>query len=135
VLGAGGASPIGSATYNVNSSSFGLLWGSPDPYNQVAFFSGLNGMGSNLGEFNSTNLACFSTSCNETGFDLATFTDPSGDIGSVVLSNSTAAAFEYGIDPLSTPLPGTIYLFGSVLVGAFWLNSKKHRAVSGLGSA
>lgn len=33
----GGAS---SATYNVNSSSLAFLWGSPDPYNQIEFFSG-----------------------------------------------------------------------------------------------
>lgn len=43
VLDAGGGPPS-SATYNVNSNSFTLLWGSPDPYNQVAFFSGPNGL-------------------------------------------------------------------------------------------
>jgi hypothetical protein len=136
VLDAGGG-PVSSATYDVNSSSFTLLWGSPDSYNQVDFFSGANGMGSNLGEFSRTNLACGSSTCNQTGFDLVTFAASGGNIGSVKLTDSTTAAFEYGIPAsvAATPLPGAIYLFGSVLGGAFWLGRRKRSAVSGLGSA
>jgi hypothetical protein len=67
-------------------------------------------------------------------FDLVTFTAASGGgIGSVVLSNNTGAAFEFGIGVV--PLPPAIYLFGSVLGGAFWLGRRKRSAVDGLGSA
>jgi hypothetical protein len=127
VLNAGGG-PLSSATYNVNSSSFTLLWGSPDSYNQVDFFSG----GLNLGEFSRTNLACGSSSCNQKGFDLVTFTASSGEIGSVTLHDTGPAAFEFGINPV--PLPASIYLFASVLGGAFWLSRRKRRAVSALGA-
>jgi hypothetical protein len=118
-----------SVTYNVNSSSFTLLWGSPDTYNQVDFFSG----GLNLGEFTRTDLACGSSSCNQTGFDLVTFTASSGEIGSVTLADTGPAAFEFGIGVV--PLPPAIYLFGSVLGGAFWLGRRKRSAVSSLGAA
>ena len=138
VLGAGSGSPVGSATYNINAPTTDLLWGSPDPYNEVTFFSGPDGMGTDLGSFNGTNLACFSTSCNQAAFDLVTFAASSGDIGSVVLSNSmngmgNAAAFEFG-GPDPIPLPPAIYLFGSVLGGAFWLARRKRSAVSTLGA-
>ena len=140
VLGDGtnGGSPVGSATYNINAPTTDLLWGSPDPYNEVTFFSGPDGMGTGLGSFNGTNLACFSTSCTQAAFDLVTFAASSGDIGSVVLSNSmngmgNAAAFEFG-GPDPIPLPPAIYLFGSVLGGAFWLARRKRSAVSTLGA-
>jgi hypothetical protein len=132
VLGAGTGSSIGTATYNVDSSSFALLWGSPDSYNQVAFFAGLNGTGSPEGTFTGADLACFTRTCNGMQFDLVTFTaSAGGDIGSVVLSNNTSAAFEFGV----VPLPPAIYLFGSVLGGAFWLARRKRSTVSILGAA
>jgi len=94
-------------------------------------------MGTNLGSF--TDLACFSTGCDQTAFDLVTFAASSGDIGSVVLSNSmngmgSAAAFEFGVpDPI--PLPPTIYLFGIALGGPFWLVRGKRSPVGTLGAA
>jgi hypothetical protein len=121
-------------TYNINAPTADLLWGSPDPYNEVTFFSEPGGMGTNLGSFNGTDLACFSTSCNQTAFDLVRFAASSGDIGSVVLSNTAKAAFEFA-DPDPILLPPAIYLFGSVLGGAFWLGRRKRRAVSILGAA
>jgi hypothetical protein len=134
VLGAGTGPPIGSATYNVDSTSFTLLWGSADSYNKVAFISGLDGEGSPEGTFTGADLACGRSTCNQMGFDLVTFTASSGgDIGSVVLSNNTSAAFEFGIGIV--PLPPSIYLFGSVLGGAFWITRRKRGAVDGLGSA
>jgi hypothetical protein len=115
-----------SVTYNVNSSSFRLLWGSPDLYNEVEFFSEANGTGSPEGAFNGTNLACGSSSCADSGFDLVTFAASSGDIGSAALTDTGPAAFEFGINPASAvPLPASIYLFASVLGGAFWMSRKK----------
>jgi len=136
----GGPGPFtGTATYNINAPAVELLWGSPDLFNGVEFFSGQNGMGSPLGTFNGTNLACFSTTCDQTDFDLVTFTDTTGTIGSVVLSNSinghgNSPAFEFG-GPTAIPLPPAIYLFGSVLGGAFWLGRRKRSTVSSLGAA
>jgi len=131
-----GGSANGSATYNVNSSSFTFLWGSPDSYNQVEFFSGANGTGSVLGTFNGADLACFASgACEDNGFDLVTFLSSGGDIGSVVLNNSTLHAFEFNVDPAATPLPSAIYLFGSVLGVAFWMSRRRHSAVSSLGAA
>ena len=135
-LGAVGGSPVGSATYNVNSSSFSFLWGSPDAYNQVEFFSGANGTGSSEGIFTGADLACFiSGTCKDTGFDLVTFLASGGDIGSVVLTNSTLHAFEFNVDPAATPLPSAIYLFGSVFGAAYWISRRKRSSASSLGAA
>jgi hypothetical protein len=132
VLGDGtnGGSPVGSAIYDLNAPAVELLWGSPDSYNQVEFFSGPDGMGTSQGTFTGANLGVPSG----TLFSLVTFAVASGDIGSVELSNSSSAAFEFG-GPDPVPLPPAIYLFGSVLGGAFWLGRKKRSAVSGLGTA
>ena len=133
VLDSGGG-PVSTATYDVNSSSFSFLWGSPDPYNEIAFFSGPDGTGSPEGAFNGTSLACSSSTCKDTDFDLVTFTASGGAIGSAVLTNTGAGAFEYDIDPVSAvPLPASIYMFGSVLTGAFWLSHRKRSTVSSLG--
>src|SRR4029078_5548395 len=45
----------GSATFNVSASNqFTLLWGSPDDYNLISFYSGTGGLGTLLGSFSST---------------------------------------------------------------------------------
>jgi hypothetical protein len=139
VLGAGNGNGVtGSATYNIGNYAALLLWGSPDPYNVVQFFSGRDGTGNSLGTFNGADLACFNTLCHDAGFDLVYFsTEATGEdinIGSVVLSNSGSPAFEFG-GPIEEPLPPAIYLFGSVLGGAFWLSRRKRSAVSSLGTA
>jgi hypothetical protein len=127
VLGAGGGSA--SATYNLNSSSFTLLWGSPDPYNQVAFFSGSNGTGMNLGEFAGNDLSCFTSSCGDTGFDLVAFEAIGGNIGSVILTDAVNAAFEFGFDPppASTPLPAALPLFATGLGASGLLGWRRKR--------
>jgi hypothetical protein len=136
---------MGSATYNVNSNSFTLLWGSPDPYNQIAFFTGSNGtgtlldvIGGNTTNYNGSNLACFASTCADTLFDLVTFVASGGNIGSVVLTDA-GAAFEFGFDPspAATPLPAALPLFATGL-GALgllgWRRKRKARA-SLLGAA
>jgi len=136
VLGAGPNppnSPNGTATYNINAPAAELLWGSPDPYNSVEFFSGPNDSGMSLGTFTGSDLGCFNSTCNATLSSLVTFTAASGDIGSIMLSNAGSAAFEFG-GPDPVPLPPAIYLFGSALGGAFWLGRKKRSAVSSLSS-
>ncbi len=146
VLGAGGGS--GSATYNVNSSSFALLWGSPDPYNQIAFYTAPNGTGSlidviggNTTSYNGSNLACYASTCHDTLFDLVTFAVSNGKIGSVVLADS-GAAFEFRLDPpaadppSATPLPAALQLFaiGICALGLLGWRKKRKSRVSLLGA-
>jgi hypothetical protein len=100
------------------------------PFNEATFFSGPGGTGMNLGTFTGADLGVPSPG---TLFSLVTFFASSGDIGSVELSNSGSAAFEFG-GPDPVPLPPAIYLFGSVLGGAFWLGRRKRSAVSSLSS-
>lgn len=136
VLNAGGSSSPATATYNVGSSTFTFLWGSPNSYNEVAFYTGPNGTGSVIdvvsGEttyYDGQNLACFSSTCGQTLFDLVTFTVSSGTIGSVVLTDTGAAAFEYGVS--ATPLPAAFPLFASGLgvMGLFgWRRKRKNSA-------
>jgi hypothetical protein len=141
VLGAGGG-PLSTAIYNVNSSNFTLLWGSPDPYNQIAFYTGPNGTGSlidviggNTTSYNGSNLACFASTCTDTLFDLVTFVVSSGTIGSVELTDA-GAAFEYGLPttsdpPAATPLPAALPLFATGIGGLGllgWRRKRKSRA-------
>jgi len=128
----GGTGIASSATYNLNGANFfDFLWGSPDTYNAVTFYSAADGLGSVLGSFTGADLSCFSTVCQDTGFALTQFIDTNGSIGSVVLSDPNAppltppghAAFEFGTaqgtTQLTTPLPGALALFagGLALLG------------------
>jgi len=122
----------GFAIYNVATPSFTLLWGSPDTYNFVQFFSGPNGTGAVLSttgasgtNYIGSDLACFATTCGGTLFDLVTFTAASGTIGSVRLSDSGAAAFEFGIAPV--PLPAALPLFATGLSALGLLGWRRRR--------
>lgn len=102
VLNAGGGR-LSSATYNVNSSHFTMVWGTPSAKNQIAFYTGENGTGSLInvtgGEttfYNGSNLPCYIKGCRGR-FDVVTFTVSNGIIGSVVLSDRGGGAFEYNI--------------------------------------
>jgi hypothetical protein len=132
----------------VNSNSFTLLWGSPDPYNQIAFYTGPNGTGSlidviggNTTNYNGSNLACFANSCTDTRFDLVTFAVASpGNIGSVLLTDA-GAAFEYGLDETpdpvaASPLPTGLPLFATGLgaLGLLGWRGKRKSRVSLLGA-
>ena len=141
VLTAGTGVPS-SATYNLNGANFyDLLWGSPDSYNAVTFYSGADGAGSVLASFTGDQLGCFTTVCQDTGFALTQFVDTNGFIGSVVLSDPNPslappghAAFEWGtVDnggrQLTTPLPGALALFAGGL-GLLGLVGRRRRKVT-----
>jgi hypothetical protein len=106
----------GSATYNFAQGATGLslLWGSPDSYNTLTFYSGLNGTGTNL--FSITGSALDPQSL---GHDLVDFMMSGGIFDSVVLTTSENA-FEFADlqdAPASTPLPATLPLFAGGLAG------------------
>ena len=102
----------GSATYNLapSATSFSFLWGSPDSFNSVSFFSGLGGTGTLLGSFTGSDLT---PSNPHTGFDLVTFLASGGFIGSVVLADSGQAAFEFANVGAQTPLPAALPLYAA----------------------
>ena len=117
----------GSATYNYAAglTSFSFLWGSPDSYNSVKFYSGQGGTGSVEGTFTGSSLA---DPTKGLGYDSVTFSAAGGTIGSVVLSDSGQPAFEYG-NVTPTPLPAALPLFASALgIGGVFLRLRKKKA-------
>lgn len=113
VLSAGGTA-ASSATYNLGSTGFSFLWGSPDSYNVVTFYSLANGGGSVLGTFTGTNLVPPASA--GAGFDFISFNVDTGTIGSVVLADTGQAAFEYA-NVGTTPLPSTWLMLLSGFAG------------------
>jgi hypothetical protein len=127
--------PVNSATYNSHIgpvSSASLFWGSPDFYNNISFWSGLNGTG--------TELFCLTGGGNTAGctgaplqvgelllsmagngkqlHDLVSILDLGGTFQSVVLTTTTNA-FEYtsigGLNRTvsNTPLPAALPLYAA----------------------
>ena len=137
VLSPGGQpSPGSSATYNLyGATNFTILWGSPDTYNHITFYSGLLGSGNVLStaggssgtDFIGSDTGCYTTTCNRFAWDLVFFSS-SLPIGSVVLSNDGTAAFEYGLAPINTPLPAAVWLFGTVIAAAAGASRMRRRA-------
>jgi hypothetical protein len=88
-----------------NTTTFSILWGSPDAYNTLTFVDSSGDTyavtGNELGVPTGT------------GFDWVTFT-ASGDISSVELYDNGTAAFEYA-DPTFTPVPAALPLFAGGL--------------------
>jgi hypothetical protein len=85
----------GSATYNcLGCTSFSILWGSPDSYNFLDFYSGADGTGTLLTTFSGSDLVPPATA--GLGFDQVLFsTLDTGSFSSVVLRNTGHPAFEY----------------------------------------
>jgi hypothetical protein len=123
---AGGTSPAdeGSAVYNIAAgvTSISVLWGSPDAYNSIIFFTGGAttggvGTGSPVATFTGSSLA---DATKGEGYDIVTF-DISG-VSSVEFADNGQAAFEYADLNLDvTPIPAALPLFASglLLIGFF----------------
>jgi hypothetical protein len=120
-----------SATYDVGTANvLHILWGSPDSYNSLAFYSGIPSVNTFLGSISvAGNSGIVSGSqpleINTYGHDRMTFTDLSGTFSYVILSSSTNA-FEFTNLEASlnvtnlpgTPVPASLPLLTSGL-GAF----------------
>ena len=115
VLSPGGTGPS-SATYNQGAGTltFSFLWGSPDSYNVVEFWSGVGATGALLGSFTGSSLT--PPPPLGSGFDFVTFLSDTA-IGSVRLVDLGPAAFEFA-NVSQTPLPAALPLFVAGL-GAF----------------
>jgi hypothetical protein len=118
----------GSATYNFAgpATELSLLWGSPDSYNSLTFYSGLNGTGTDLFSITGSQL-----SIQTYGHDLVDLTMTGGTFESVVL-DSGENAFEFADlqDALLTPLPATLPLFAGGLGFVGYLTRRKKRAIA-----
>src|SRR6185437_7250892 len=130
------------ATYNFSSpvNTLTFLWGSPDSYNTLSFYSGANGTGL-LGSLTGDSPILIQT----LGHDLVTLQLDGGlDFSSVVFS-STQAAFEFaglsatetGNGPGETPLPATLPLFASGLgvMGLLGWRKKKRKNSAAIAAA
>jgi hypothetical protein len=119
----------GSATYNFANGASGLtlLWGSPDSYNTLTFYTGLNGTGQS---FSITGSAL---DIQTYGHDFVDFT--SNEAFESVVFSSTTNAFEFGdlADAPATPLPATLPLFAGGLAGLgllLYRRTRKHQALA-----
>lgn len=102
-----------SATYDFGSAQTSLvaLWGSPDAYNTLQFWSGLGGAGSLLATFTGSDL-----SIQGFGHDLVTFLAEGAETFQSVVLSSTGAAFEFAaVEQNAVPLPAALPLFGTGL--------------------
>jgi hypothetical protein len=149
------AATPGSATYYfiTPSTTAQILWGSPDSYNFLAFYSSSNVL---LGSFNLASLQQAPAACNngsgsscpnaDTGFDFVTFssttpiayailTDPCAPGLGTTCSNAGQQAFEYadfgqlGGGGIMTPIPAAaaLILGGFGLIGL--LTQRRKRSV------
>jgi hypothetical protein len=123
-------------TFSAAATSLSLLWGSPDSYNYIAFYSGPNGTG--LEDIISGSALLLQTY----GHDQVTLTLGGEAFDSVVLSSSGSNAFEFAnllattqvgqLDHLqSTPLPAALPLFvGGLGIMGFLARSRKRNATA-----
>ena len=121
-----------SATYTFAApeTALSLLWGSPDSYNNIAFYSGKSGTGALEGVIYGNDLAI-----QTYGHDLVDMTLGGSTFRSVVLY-SGSPAFEFadlkawhltaGL-PLSTPLPAALPLFASGLGVMGWISRRRRQ--------
>jgi hypothetical protein len=130
----------GAAGYNFTGglTSLDFLWGSPDDYNTLEFYTGLNGTGVQLA----------TASASGTGFTRGDLTlpvpatSPNGNAGHVwinflsdipflsIVLRSGSPAFEHyiaagGDNQNPVPLPPALLLFGSALLGMHWLGRRR----------
>jgi hypothetical protein len=126
----------GSGGYNFASEKTGLsiLWGSPDEYNTLQFFSGKNGGGTLLGSFSLADLLPWGATAGR-GHDMVTFTSTIAFLSIVLTSGSPA--FEYAAltatgsdNQTNLPLPPAILLFGTALGGLTVLGRRRRKEVA-----
>ena len=133
VLAPGGQPLSATATYNLAGATvFALLWGSPDTYNNVTFYNGPNATGGQIGSsLAGSGLACYPSTCTQLAWDVVTFTASGGNFGSVVLTDTGPAAFEFGLrvgtNQGETPLPAAFWLFGTVIAGTAGASRMRRR--------
>lgn len=127
----------GAGIWNYAGNTLQFLWGSPDSYNLIQFYSGANGTGTLLGSIIGTDLLQATTGLNH---DWVTLLVTSGLFQSIKLSSIGQNAFEFtsltascvgevcrGGGPGDTPVPGAVFLMGSVLAGGAGFGAWRRR--------
>jgi len=122
----------GFALYNFDGpeNSFSMLWGSPDAFNTLSFYSGVNGAGSVLLTLTGSDMLI-----QTFGHDLLQIDFGDQFFQSVLLTTS-ANAFEYtnmqASDPvLATPIPPALPLFATGLSALGLLGWRRKRKAAG----
>jgi hypothetical protein len=122
----------GSAVYNVaggkTASGISLLWGSPDSYNVIDFYSGLNGKGTLVDSITGSSLELQTYGHDQVSIATAAFE-------SFVILSPGQNAFEYadlllagGGNLQPTPLPAALPLFAGGLGFLGYFARKRRRA-------
>jgi hypothetical protein len=116
----------GSATYDFakGATQLSLLWGSPDSYNSLTFYSGVDGTGSALARVTGDQLLL-----QTYGHDMVDISLGGAVFESVILTSSSNA-FEFAElkDAPATPLPATLPLFAGGL-GLIVLYTRRKKRV------
>jgi hypothetical protein len=122
-----------SATFSFfPSNTLTLLWGSPDSYNSLSFYSTPDGTGAPIATYTGSDLSSLVAGV---GHDFVTFTGPT--FLSVVLTSNLSNAFEfaglsaYNTGAGTTPLPAALPLFGvgaAILGITGWRRKRKAKA-------
>jgi hypothetical protein len=108
----------GTAAYNITGSALSLFWGSPDSYNSLSFWTGLNGTGSHF-DVAGTLLG----NPQALGHHLVLFfTD---QVFQSITISSTSPAFEFA--NMVAPIPAALPLFATGLGMLGWLARRRRR--------
>ncbi len=99
----------GTIGYNLTGTLLSFFWGSPDSYNELTFYTGLNGTGDASDVFTGSNLP----DTSGLGHHWVTFLTET-TFRSVTFGSGTQAAFEFA-NVTATPLPAALPLFASGL--------------------
>lgn len=119
----------GTATFNATGNQLSLIWGSPDTYNQLSFYSGANAGGDLLGTVTGSSI----NPANGTGFSYVTIggLDTFGSFK--LINNPGTNAFEVStFNVSSVPLPAGLPMFGGALLclGGLALLRRGRKAVA-----
>jgi hypothetical protein len=116
-------------TYNnlAGTSTFSILWGTPDAYNTLT----LTGANGNTFSLTGAQLAASAGIAPSSGFDWVTFTVTGTTFSSAALFDDGTAAFEYA-DVTFTPLPAALPLFagGLGMIGLLGRRRKRQGATA-----
>jgi len=107
----------GSVIYNLAGSLLTMVWGSPDSYNTLTFWTLPDGQGDSTSVIGTALIPPYAIGAHLVTFAL------DGVFQSITLASSQAA-FEYA-GLTATPLPPALLLFGSALAGLGWLGRRR----------
>jgi hypothetical protein len=116
----------GVAGYNISGTSLSLFWGSPDWYNTLTFYTGLNGTGDAI-----SLTGALLGDPQAIGHHLVRFlTD---EMFRSITIASSQPAFEFANLMAATPIPAALPLFATGLGVIGWFARRRKRQQSALG--